>query len=202
MRSILLITLLIVALFPLTSSAQDKPCNDMGFVVLEASTDSTAVAQMVQTFRECDPLSPFFEMDGHIKMTEYYGGWANIFWAMSSKARGPKIAESFDKLPVLARRAIFKAALPLVCDWAMEYAHPDELHRYLLDLDWDTNIAPVNPALYWGAGTDWPDDQLEKIEIAGGQYSKTDYWVAMFWQRRGRYVFEAAKQELSSRLTE
>ena len=118
-------------------------------------------------------------------------------------------------MPVLARRNLLNVGMELVASYAIEYVHPEHLEEWLLNLEWERDVAsidpdwyrlevqPENPDIECISGCSiWPIDRNRKISIDGYHrpISKGDMWVLMFWKRRGEFIFNSAKTAVQDRM--
>ncbi len=157
--------------------------------------------QVLTELRVCDPTGEYFDLAGRIREDGVHfdfgdagaNAFANIYAAVGTLR---PFFWVFERLPVLRRREIMESVGPKAAVFTVEYLHPEQLEEWLLGLDWEQDIAPVNPDWYFG--TTWPTDRYERVEIDGyGSISKIELWVRMFWRRRGEAMFEITKNLVS-----
>lgn len=161
------------------------------------------VSRLVEVFRQQDPYKEYFTVDGkiHLQKSPEDRGW-EMLGILHTIAGGNKyLGELFSKMPMLARRRLLQQATPVVFGYIVEYAHPDLIRAWITSLDWKRDVERVNPDLYRKAA--WPEDMAAAIDLPDyGKVSKLDFWVRMFWLRRGEFVFNAVKNETAKKLAQ
>lgn len=175
------------------------------------------VERMVSKLSECDPRRAVFTIDGKVRDDAFFllydpnekpivsydvGAGYHLLQNLQSVAlKFRSVKQAFDQLPVLQRREILAPAADVAAKYIVGYVHEDHLKEWLLNLDWDRDVVPVDPD--WYLGMNWPANRLEKVAIEGfnQKLSKVDLWVRMFWLRRGELVFETAKNAVAKELT-
>ena len=169
------------------------------------------LTDVLPRWRECDPVAKNFDMDGKLKNRGY--GFLTSIQSARDAVMNTGAPDLFESLSPLKKRELVEEALPLIVEYVLVYVHEDHVNDWLLDLEWERDIARLNPDWYkdpwksypenqWGDDWDsrplyWPTDRTEKIEIPGyGSVSRLDFWVRAFWKRRGEALFEAIKAEV------
>jgi hypothetical protein len=159
--------------------------------------------QVVAELRECDPMGEYFDLSGRL-WDDRYAGWLNEASPGVNTLINMQIVAGelrpfyrlFEALSVAQRRQIMETVGPQVAAFAVWYLHPQHVQEWLLDLDWERDIAPVD--LDWYSETIWPENRYERVSLFGyGEVSKIELWVRMFWKRRGEAMFEATKELVS-----
>jgi hypothetical protein len=172
-----------------------------------------SIQKFTTEVRGCDPLKSYFTIDGRIRKDNWESEHASIaFLGNMQMLSHPfrDLKSSFDNLSLLEQRAIIGPAMNLIAPAVVEYVHRSHLNDFLLSLDWERDIAWVDPQ--WYDGTNWPEDRFKPVALttrtwSGGEsdsavyvasvpsrkLSKIDLWVRMFWLRRGELVFNTAK---------
>ena len=154
------------------------------------------LAGLTGRFRDEDPYREYFTTDGRVG-TDY----CSRRYARTHRVSDCLLDFAFDnrylgalflKAPVLVRREILNNLPPVLGEYLAEYLHPDYVSGWITDLDWDRDIEPLDPDEW--RDTAWKeDDGLTEVDGYHEQVGQTDYWVRMFWKRRGQAVFEAVK---------
>ena len=184
-----------------------NPCN----FNLNEFPRTDAFSDVFDRWKECDPMAAEFTTEGRFSGEDStIANMNGIAW----KLRNTSAWSVYSKLPVLQRRQVLEWATPSIATYLVEYLHQDLLHRYLLDIDWDSQVANLNHRYYdqlelsvhedlREGSIDWPGDRDEVIEVSGyGSASKGDYYARMFWKRRGVVVFKAFKVEVEKVIAE
>jgi hypothetical protein len=174
-------------------------------------TSPDSAKALIKRVKECDPLGDYFQLNGKIRKNHYgfhdtdgYAPESEGFVMLKNMQTASRkfdwVDDAFTGLPMMDRRAVAEAAMPLLADFMVEYLHEDHLQNWLLKLDWSEDIAPINPQ--WYEGVDWPTDKSKPVSIDGfdQKLSKIDLWVRMWWLRRGEGLFRMAKEAVSKRV--
>jgi len=143
----------------------------------------------------CDPYKDYFAEDGTMSRP------VSLLDQLHDDLSGLKRA--WYLLPEAARKALLPQVMPLVARGVGAYASPRDIHRYLMDLDWERDIAPVNPDWYYsekyGSTVQWSDDDNKPILLPGyGEVARLDLKYRIAWQHQGRETFEAAKRAFAA----
>jgi|GEM_PF-5751056 len=178
----------------------------------------------IRKVRECDPLKAYFTTEGRVTdddrdgthyLAHLHPSARMLDNVQSIAGYFAPLKAAFENLAILQRREILRPAIKLVVPMVVEYVHRNYLDDFLLKLDWQRDIAWVDPA--WYEGTNWPENRFESTvptlrksvgedSIAyipatpARKLSKVDLWIRMFWLRRGELIFRTAQEEVKAAL--
>lgn len=159
------------------------------------------VDEFIEQFLSCDPTGRYFTFDGKLRSDGFYEptpGRYSVVNIQIVNGRFRYLESSFEILPVMVRRGLVEIAAPKLAEVLVDYLHEDHINDWLLELDWERDIASLDPD--WYLGTDWPEDRTRSVSIEGyhEDISKLDLWVRMWWLRRGEAMFTVAKEAVST----
>lgn len=152
----------------------------------------------------CDPYKSMFDSTGAFRAISEEERHTPLV-SMFEIARNLQVLKDpWELMPANVQRALLPPAMKMIAGAIAPYVHRKETTRYLLALDWTRDIETVNPR-WLNEGIQWdPGDvamDTAMVDITGyGKVSRSDVWVRMFWKRRGREMFEAAKSAFGQAL--
>ena len=173
-----------------------------------------SLASFIELVKSCDPFKKDFTTDGKVRddnwEPEYIGGRTVLGNLQGFAYVFKDLGTAFENLPILKQREILQPTMKLVAAAVVEYIHRSHLEEYLLQLNWERDIASVSPG--WYGATSWPDDRFQRVPVSAPdgegsrvvsperKLSKIDLWVRLFWRRRGELVFKTAQEEVRAAL--
>jgi len=178
------------------------PCKQILLGEIELNVETAL--NITNLVKDCDLHGEYFTIDGRIRQDPPTNRHLSVP-GMNVSANLQRVAgtyvgvvRQFNGLPVMVRRTILRQTAPVVAGYVAEYVHPELLDEGLLSLDWEIDVATVNPE--WFNGIDWPQEREERIDVEGYHepISRVDLWIRMFWLRRGQAVLETMQREVQA----
>lgn len=106
----------------------------------------------------------------------------------------------FKKLPSPVQTLVLTSLRPLLVKLGVRIVPRELLERYLIELEWERDIATVNP--HWERNWKQMQSDLNEPVLYFNNLSYWDVWFRLWWSRRTEAQFESFKVAMAEAMAE